>query len=84
MASSRLHEMFSTIPLGVDNLQEVFFSTIPLVVDGISMVLCAWDSFYSCQFLILSSGVVNRTLCQICGDFDGSSKVGPSLPFTLK
>ena len=61
-ASSGPWEIFSfTIPLGVDGPQEFFSSTIPLDVAGTSVVLFARDSSCSCWFLILSSGVVNRT-----------------------
>ena len=65
MASWGLQEMFSsTILLGLYNVQEMFSYTILLGVDGNSVVLHTQNSYCSCWFLILSSGVVNRTLSQ--------------------
>ena len=42
------------------------FSIVLPGVDDTSVVLCTWDSCYSCWLLILSSGVINRTLSHIC------------------
>ena len=68
MASLGLQETFSsTIILGIDNTQEIFPLQYFLMKLAPVFLLYAWDSCCSCWFLILSYGVVNRTLLQICG-----------------
>ena len=66
MASSGLHEMYSIIHFAVDVSQVMFSSTKDLIATT-SVVVCAWDSCWSCWLLILSSWMVSRTLSHICG-----------------